>query len=134
MYFADLFSGDGGVARAVRRLGGNARSWDICHGHQYDLTAPAVQRFLAQEAHHGRLAAAMLAPPCASFGPAGSRRRPLQPSDRPWGLPPAALSEREQQRLQVGNATLKAALTLMKAFTRAGVPWIFEHPHSSFAF
>jgi len=34
----------------------------------------------------------------------------------------------------LGNTTLRAALRIIGSLQRSKVPWIFEHPHSSFAF
>ena len=76
----------------------------------------------------------MLAPPCGSFGPAGNRRYPGRTSDLPWGKPAAELTEVQQQRVLDGNRTLKAAMKLIRLFHRLHIPWVFEHPHSSFAF
>ena len=35
-YVMDLFSGEGGVSRAIRRLGFRSKFWDIKHGMQHD--------------------------------------------------------------------------------------------------
>jgi len=122
------------VARAARHLGVNGRTWEIGDGVEFDLTAAATQRRLRQDIAGGRLIAAMLAPPCGSFGPAGNRRKPVRSREHPWGKPAEQLTSREQERVAVGNATLRAALRIIAALQRAGVPWIFEHPHASFAF
>ena len=103
-------------------------------GAEFDLTAAATQRRLRQDIAAGRLVAAMLAPPCGSFGPAGNRRKPLHSQEFPWGKPSRQLTEREQERVALGNRTLEAALRIIRALQRARVPWIFEHPHSSYAF
>ena len=34
----------------------------------------------------------------------------------------------------LGNATLRAAISLIKVFHKLKIPWILEHPHASFAF
>ena len=37
-YFMDLFSGKGGVSRAIHSLGFEAKQWDVLHGPLHDLT------------------------------------------------------------------------------------------------
>ena len=119
---------------AARYLGVEARTWDVSAGPAFDLTAPTTQRQVRQDISRGRLVAGMLAPPCGSFGPAGNRRHPIRSGEYPWGKPSEELSEREQLRIVEGNKTLKAALSIIGMLHRAKRPWIFEHPHASFAF
>ncbi len=122
------------MSKACRRLGVAARSWDVAAGPAFDLTQRSVQRAIEHEARKGHVLASMLAPPCGSFGPAGNRRHPVRSRELPWGKDPKELSEREVARVALGNATLRAAIALIKVFHRLKIPWILEHPQASFAF
>ena len=66
-YVADFFSGCGGVARAVRRQGFQARERERLNGENFGLMRPCVLRHIEQEASQAKILAAMLAPPCGSF-------------------------------------------------------------------
>jgi len=131
---ADLFGGTGGVGKACRRAGIASRNWDAAQGPRFDLTARSTQTGLAADARAGRVVGVMLALPCGTFGPAGNRRYPMRTSTLPWGKPAAELTEVQQQKVHEGNRTLLAAIKLIQLFHRLHLPWILEHPHSSFAF
>ena len=131
---ADLFGGSGAVARACRRQGVPARGWELEAGPQYDLTCCRVRGKIASETRAGKIIGSMLAPPCASWGPAGNRSFPVRTSERPWGKPDEELTEKQHARVALGNATMRAALILIRLFDRLRIPWILEHPHASFCF
>ena len=82
-YVADLFSGQGGVAKYVRQFGFEAKEWERTRSEDEDLTCPAVQRLLRQDAASGRLMAAMLAPPRGSFSSANASVHRTR--EDPWG-------------------------------------------------
>ena len=132
-FLADFFSGDGGVAKAARRLGVDARCWGTRNGDAFDLTKASVQRRARQDVAAGCLRAAMLAPPCTSFGSAGNRSFPARSAERPWGKPAAELTEKQRERVAAGNTAFRASLALLKTLRRARAPWIFERPQASFA-
>ena len=133
-YVLDLFGGSGGVARAARREGAAAWSWDIADGDQFDLTTATAQRRLRQEIQGDKVLSGMLGPPCSSFGPAGNRRKPLRSQAEPWGRTDISLNDKEQARVDKGNELLQASFNIIKILHKRKVPWIFEHPHSSYAF
>ena len=116
----------------MRGLGVAARTWDVADNERGDLTQRSVLAKLRGEVLQGRIAGAMLAPPCGSFGPAGNRRKPLRTAARPWGRAAAELTEHEQQRVKTGNATAKASLEILSWLNRVRTPWILEHPHGSY--
>ena len=128
-YVADLFSGAGGVARAIRRTGFAAREFDVANGPEGDLTKRSVWRGIVSDVRRGFVLGAMLAPPCASFSPARDRTGALRSRDFPMGLP--NLSEPDRLRVESGNACLEAAAKLLNVFHSAGLPWILENPHAS---
>lgn len=128
-YVADLFSGHGGVARAVRSQGFTAKEWELLHGPDSDLTRPAVLKRLKRDIFHNRLIAAMLAPPCSSFSPARDRTRVVRNHEYPWGVP--NLPEHEQIKVDVGNACVKSTIKIIGWLDQLGLPWVLENPHSS---
>ena len=66
-FVADLFSGCGGVAKAVRVLGFDGREWEIALGPDGDICNRKVRRKLLQAIRSGRAIAIMAAPPCGIF-------------------------------------------------------------------
>ena len=128
-YIGDFFSGSGRVSRAVRLAGFNTREWEILKGPDGDLTRPAVLQSVKFDIDKRRLVAAMLAPPCSSFSVARDRTRVIRNRDYPWGIPD--LPEHEQNKIDVGNRCVFAALKIIKWLDAHGLPWILENPHSS---
>ena len=124
----DAFGGCGGVGKAVLRLGFLARKYELLDG--YDLTAPAVLRSIRQDILAGRVLALMLAPPCTSFSIAQARNGPIRSKEQPLGLP--ALPPHRQAKVDVGNRCMHATLQYCKWAMKRGVPWIIEHPQSSY--
>ena len=134
VYFADTFAGKGGVARAIRRCGFQARVWEKSRGEHGDLTRPRVLRRLTSDIRAGKCRGVMLAPPCSSFSIAKARSAPIRSVDRPWGFSRGEMSDQDWEKLQVGNKCLRAVLKIIAACNSAGVPWILENPHSSYMF
>ena len=128
-YIADLFCGHGGVARALEKLGFACKSFDIINGQHQDLCSRKVKKQLKQDAQRGKLRAAMLGPPCTSFSVARDRTAVIRTQQFPWGL--QNVSEKDREKLDIGNACMKAAIELISFFHKLGIPWILEHPASS---
>lgn len=128
-YVADLFSGHGGVARAMRAAGFTCRERELLKGPDNDLTNPCVVSKLFSDIHKGRVLGAMLAPPCSSFSPARDRTSVIRNKQYPWGKP--GLTEREREVVLVGNRCFRSALKIVKVLDKSGLPWILENPHSS---
>lgn len=128
-YVADLFSGVGGVAKAARALGFSAREWELLHGDNSDLTRPCVLYKLEQDIKNGKVLAAMLAPPCSSFSPARDRTCVIRSKEFPYGL--ANLSDKDAEKVRVGNLCFKSAFRIIRVLNKYNVPWILENPHSS---
>ena len=128
-YVADLFSGCGGVAKAVRRQGFQAREWERLQGENFDLTRPCVLRHIEQEASRSKIIAAMLAPPCGSFS--GINRFAGRTRADPWASTFAHETPYMVESVRIGNACMRAALRLIRIFERHRVPWILEHPRTS---
>lgn len=130
-YVADLFSGDGGVARQIRRLGFCAKEWDINHGPQFDLTIPRVLKRLLSDIHHGRILAMMMAPPRTTFSVARDRTRIIRSRRFPRGLPKRFLTAEEHQQIVLGNQCFQSCFALIDVLQKYQIPWIVEHPASS---
>jgi hypothetical protein len=128
-YVADLFSGHGGVARAVRAAGFTAREWELLHGSHGDLTSPLVRKTIKEDCKRHRVIAAMLAPPCSSFSPARYRTSVIRSRKFPWGLP--GIPDHEQVKVDIGNKCFLATFDLIRCFNQHGIPWILENPHAS---
>ena len=128
-YVADFFSGVGGVARAVRRMGFQAREWERLHGEKFDLTRPSVLRHIEQDATRGKLLGAMLAPPCGSFS--AINRFSMRTRDDPWASRVQHDTPYMVESVRVGNACMRAALRIIRILERHKIPWILEHPLTS---
>ena len=128
-YVAALFAGSAGFSRACRATGARSRGWDILDGAAFDLTRRQVQQRLFSDAKQGRLVAAMLGPPCSSLSAALDRNGAVRSREFPWGLP--GLSGRALERCKQGNATMKAALIIIRQLDKLHIPWILEQPASS---
>ena len=128
-YFLDLFAGHGGVSRALRKAGFSARSFELLDGPDSDLTRPLVQSRLRSESKRGVILGAMLGPPCTTFSIARDRTAVIRDAEFPWGRPD--VSEKDAEKLRVGNACMRAALKLIRFFHKHRIPWIMEHPASS---
>lgn len=129
-YFADFFSGCGGVARSARALGFRTREWELLHGPSGDLTKPAVLSKIRSDISNRKIVAAMLAPPCSSFSPARDRTSVIRDRNHPWGLPNIS-SIKDQEKVRVGNQCLRSTLRIIGWLDKMGVPWVLENPHSS---
>ena len=127
-YLADLFGGHGGVARAAEQRDITGRVWDLAAGPRYDLCRRSVRRQLCREARRGLLIAACLAPPCSTFSL--QQRGALRALDQPWGK--SGLDDRLQSKVDSGNRTARAALSLARQFLSLGVSWVLEHPAGSY--
>ena len=120
-YVADLFSGRGGVAKACRQLGLRTREWELDAGEVFDLVRLPVRQKLKQDIRQGRVVSVMLAPPCMSFSAARDRTSVIRDKDLPWGRLDA--SDKDVQKMILGNQCMVAALDIIKECMKAGVPW-----------
>ena len=77
----------------------------------------------------GKVLAAMLAPPCATFSVAHRTAWALRSREFPWGLPNISHSQREL--LEPGNRTARACITIMKRLVFSSIPFILEQPVGS---
>ena len=128
-YVADLFSGHGGVSKAVRKMGFNAREWELLKGDEHDLTNPCVVFKVCENVRKEKILAAMMAPPCSSFSCARDRTSVIRNRQYPWGID--GISEADAKKVQAGNKCFLTCFKLIKLFDQRKVPWVLENPHSS---
>ena len=129
--FLDLFSGKGGLSKAVESFGGYSLQWDIKRGEAYDLTAKKNARKIIDWMRGGKIWGTHLAMLCKSWSMArrGGTAPPLRSKKRPWGLP--GLSAEDKEKARIGNVLLEHSLTIMRVAKELGMPFAFENPHSS---
>ena len=116
-YFADLYSGTGGVGRAAqRRFGVFARFFDIKYGQHCNLTCMRVIRSLIADVRTGFFVAAMIAITCTSWSTVRNRTNTLRSKLEPWGLlkPRKPFSLKDNQRLLEGNLQARRLFALLK--------------------
>ena len=115
----------------MRRLGFAAREFDNRLSPEYDLTRKQLRKHLHSDIERGRMIAAMLAPPCESWTPARDRTSVIRNKQHPWGIPREQLSDRDFEKVQVGNSTMQAAIEIVDHLHRKRLPWSLENPHAS---
>ena len=136
--FLDLFAGSGGVARAIRDRGFACVAFDLAAGPQYDLTRRCVKGLIEEWLRTGRVLGVVCATPCGTWSaalrvkPMPDSGRSLRSRDHIWGLP--NLSAHERSKVKAGNATLRAAVRIVKACVAASAPAIVENPVGSLLF
>lgn len=130
-YFMDLFSGKGGVSRAIHSLGFEAKQWDVLHGPLHDLTDTAVVNRILREIKRNRVKGVMMAPVCTSFSRARDRTKVIRTHRYPWGIPHRFLTEKEISSIRLGNACFRSCLRIINELNKRGIPWILENPWSS---
>ncbi|CAE7279327.1 unnamed protein product [Symbiodinium natans] len=127
-YVMDLFSGQGGVGRAVRHFGFNAKFWDIRFGTDHDLTNKGVLQKILREIRQGRVLACMLAPVCASFGRGCDRTKAIRTRAEPWGISANKLTAAERDSILLGNRCFVSCFRIMRELDKFKIPYILENP------
>ena len=117
--FLDLFSGQGGLARAVETFSGYSLQWDIKHGEAYDLTLAKNVRTITEWMRGGRTWGVHVAMLCKSWSTArrGGNAPPLRSAAKPWGLPELKPDDQEGR----DGALLKNSLKIMRVATDLGL-------------
>lgn len=130
-YVMDLFSGEGGVAKACVQLGFKAKMWDLVHGADHDLTCPQVKKRLKSEIRQNRVLAVMMAPVCTSFSVARDRTKVIRTKRNPWGIHTRLLTAEEQQKVKTGNEVFLTCFDIIEECLHYGIPFILENPYTS---
>ena len=128
-YLGDFFSGSGRVSRAAQALGFQTREWELNKGCNSDLTDKRVLSKIRFDIQDRRVLGGIVAPPALSFTQARDRTGVLRTRSSPWGL--QELSVQDAEKVKAGNACMRSAIKIIRWLDAAGLPWSFEHPHSS---
>ena len=128
-FLADICSGEGGVARALRKKHVQAREFEKMHGGHGDVTRLHVLKQIRQCAVLGSLSGAMLAPPCTTCSRALNWTGHLRSKEHPWGLP--ALRGDRSRKVEEANKVIRAIITIIRICDQYRIPWIVENPLGS---
>ena len=128
-FFADICSGSGGVARALRNNKFQCLEFEKKHGHNGDVTRQAVLQMIELSAALGLLLGVMLAPPCTTCSQAMFWSGLLRSKTHPWGRP--GLSHQRQRKVKEANKVLRAVIRIIRICERFRIPWILENPAQS---
>ena len=55
----------------------------------------------------------------------------IRNKQHPWGIPREQLSDKDFEKVQVGNSTMQAAIEMVDHLHRRQLPWSLENPHAS---
>ena len=123
----ELFSGSGRLAAALQKLGWDTREYDLSLSAEHDLMKTSLQRKIISSIECGEIDFVHLGPPCSSFSVA--RTPPVRNRQFPYGVP--VLSEKDREKLRVGNALALFSLRVMKTCLKLEVPCSLEQPATS---
>ena len=122
--------------KAIQKLGFRAVVWDIAASESFDLSQPSVVRRLCKSMHRREMLGLMVATPCTSWTIARNPTNVIRSVVQPWGTdyPTKPLSQNDETSLFSGNILLQNTLVILRLAVRLGIPFVFEHPASSYAF
>ena len=124
----DLYSGTGGVGRALLCLGAPwVLSVDISRGPEQDLLDSDVQARIEGLIDRGLVAAVCMAPPCSSFSSAVTPA--VRSNEFPRGLP--WLKGAMRAKVAEGNRHADWCRGLIELCGKRGVGWVLENPDTS---
>ena len=134
--FLELFSGSGGLSRALRARGFAVVSVDIMNGEHCDLLKPQVYSELKGWILNRMVWGVFAGTPCETFSRArrgkpgaGGFPAPLRSSECPRGL--SGLSAADASKLAKGNMLADRAATLLRIADELALPTGEENPGSS---
>eukprot|EP00969_Alexandrium_andersonii_P042050 1844718-Alexandrium_andersonii.AAC.1 len=70
-----------------------------------------------------------MGPPCTSFSIARNMAGALRTRECPWGID--GLSEKDAEKVRVGNECAITSVQVMQICLRRGIPFILENPLTS---
>ena len=129
----ELFSGSGHLGKYANRKGWGCICFDISHGPHHDLLNPVVQSVIRSWIHAGLIAFVWLGTPCNSWSRARHDINGGGPRNNQhiWGLPNDQLSVADQERVRLGNATLRFSVSVVKLCLSYSIPCCLENPATS---
>ncbi len=132
----EIFSGSGHFSKALRKhLGAfvNVVELDYIHGPQFDLTKRSLQQFVLRLIRKRWVVAVWLGTPCNTWSRArrggGTGPGPIRDNNHLWGLP--NLSDKDQSKINVGNALLKFSAAVFRLCLSLNIPVVLENPLTS---
>ena len=134
----DLFGGTGSVSRAWRRMGHGSVLIDVSAHESLNINDVRLQRIILGWIRSRRVHMVFLAPPCSSWsrarrGPPGGRMpQALRSKQSVMGL--ADLNEKDQNRVRVGNQTMRFSVRVLRECAKQGLPAGLENPLTSWFF
>ena len=134
--FLEIFSGVGGVSRALRKRGIDTESIDVLKHADDDMLVTANQRRVLRMIRTNRVSGVWLGTPCTSLTrarhgtPGSGWPEPLRSSELPDGLP--NLSDKDSQKVVDGNKLLEFSARVIKLCIRMKIPVAVENPCTSF--
>ena len=127
-YFAEFSSASAIVSKAIRAEGYAARDWNAKYGDRLDITKESVLRIVRQEITQGKILAAFIAPPNASWN--SLNVSVCRPQDNLWG-DNCQCSTAAESAVRNGNAAIRAAISVINLLELHHIPWLFELPRNS---
>ncbi len=129
--FLDIFSGVGGVHTYLTKKGYPVIAIDICIDSRFDVCNRGVRLVLEGWIKSGCILGVWLGTPCTTWsrarhGPVGSSWGPIRSNDFIYGIP--GVSFHDQQKLKVGNQTMRFTARIISLCIKFFVPCILENP------
>ena len=133
--FLDIFAGEGGLGRALERLGFGVVSIDLNNGDEYDVLRRALERLLLGWISSGCVVGVHMAVDCRSWsialhGPPVSSWRALRDRDNIFGFPD--LTPAQHAKVRFGNDLCYVCCRLIESCRTYRVPIGLENPDRSF--
>ena len=125
----EVFSGAGGITRALKTQGRFCLAWDLEYGNAYDLSVPSRRQLLLGWLAAGLISALWIATPCQTFtrardNPPGPP--PLRSDKHILGLP--GLSLNDALAVKSSNLLMRFSALLFSRAIDLDVPVVLENP------
>jgi hypothetical protein len=132
--YLDLFAGVQGISTHLKNVGCACLHFEVTLGPEYDLCNSKVRQLIRGWISSSCVAAVWLATPCTSWsrarhGPANSSWGPIRDNNFIYGLP--NVSEKDKQKLRMGNATMRCTAQFIRTCIQNRVPVFLENPAHS---
>ena len=132
-FFLELFAGCAALSRSMARCGIMSLAIDIRFGRGHDLTSPKLLAAIRGWIAAGWILGLHLAPPCNSWSrarcmPGGPPM--LRTAGAVLGL--LGLAAHDLEKVRLGNATMRATVSIAAACIAQRVPFCVENPATSF--
>ena len=132
----EIFSGSGHFSKAIQQRLKQVLcvEVDTCHGPQFDLTLPRIQKEIFDLLLTNRVKYVWLGTPCSSWSRArrhdGKGPGPLR-DDHEFLLGLPGLSDKDKLKVKVCNSLMKFSAKVFRMCVDLGIPVALENPHTS---